>query len=111
MNPVPPQRVHAVITTCFSTSKFSLMFSLSKRISPVPLQSGHFCWFSLLASKTPVFSSVAMCALVSPDCEGPTLSPNPKKKKPGQGPGFARGEALLRRLLFVEELGVLGRTL
>ncbi|NJS37023.1 MAG: hypothetical protein HC765_12445 [Brachymonas sp.] len=34
-NPVPPQRGQVVITVCFSTSKFSLMFSLSMRSSPV----------------------------------------------------------------------------
>ena len=68
MKPVPLQRAQGVITVCFSTSKFSLMFSLSKRNSPVPAQAGHVAWFSLLASKTPVFSlDEALAAFPSPE--------------------------------------------
>src|SRR6185369_14476046 len=54
--PVPLQRGQVVMTVCFSTSKSSLMFSLSIRNSPVPLQSGQRIWLSLAALKVPVLS-------------------------------------------------------
>src|SRR5205085_3547616 len=121
-NPVPTQLGHWVITVCFSTSNFSLMFSLSMRNSPVPWQSGQrWAPVSSWMLKTPVLSWVeeAMVHLLGGFGSSTLATNRPKTKPAASGRGLlsrpcgvrASGGLALGLGVVVEELFVLGGAL